>query len=52
MNAPRSPTRPALALRIGITGARSLDAAQLPHLSDQLQDTFDQRIYQRGNLLT
>jgi hypothetical protein len=38
MNAPRSPTRPALALRIGITGARSLDAAQLPRLSDQLQD--------------
>ena len=38
MNAPRSPTRPALALRIGITGARSLDAAQLPRLSDQVQD--------------
>ena len=38
MNAPRSPTRPALALRIGITGPRSLDAAQLPRLSNQLQD--------------
>jgi hypothetical protein len=31
-----SPTRPTLALRIGITGARNLDAAQLPRLSDQL----------------
>jgi hypothetical protein len=38
MTTVRPPTRPALALRIGITGARSLDAAQLPRLSDQLRD--------------
>ena len=31
-----SPTHPALALRIGVTGARKLDAAQLPRLSVQL----------------
>jgi hypothetical protein len=38
MSTPCSPTRPALAFRIGITGARSLDEAQLPRLSDQLHD--------------
>jgi hypothetical protein len=36
MTPPTSATRPALALRIGITGARSLDAGHLPRLSAQL----------------
>jgi hypothetical protein len=36
MTSPPYPGRPALALRIGISGARNLDATQLPRLSGQL----------------
>jgi hypothetical protein len=36
------PARPKLALRIGITGARSLDAERLDHLRKQLREVLGQ----------
>ena len=36
------PARPRLALRIGITGARSLDARRLDDLREKLREVLDQ----------